>query len=666
MAAQGHGIPLGKHLHKARTHFAVVHPHDCVTVAPQAGMGRTDAAYPLRLLCQINMAKGTLTENFMWMSVLLPTFIISEGCFRTAEPRNDDRPSLPLFAFNFTLTGNRDYNGGTLQGSPKIKYQMRRDRGMKMKRNIGWKSVLVAVAMMGAGVTGPAQAQESVSLQASSVQKERIAESAATIDYGILPESRSTAQWIAAARKFACSTYSLTTSTTPNGKPQSERLIYDPAKIWAAEADGKATGPKYLTDTATDSAAAATALATGQKTYNAAINEGNDSTDSQKVRLQSLPELAKQEGKITGVVTTVPISHATPAGLGGAHNANRNNYAEIANEMFESGTLDLIFGAGHPWFDDDGRSLIHDRSGLPIDPPTNKSNYQYVGGEETWQKLKDGTHPGSWKLIDVREDFTNLANGATGPDMKYDGAKRLVGVAQVASTLQQGRGGAKGVQTDAEIPAPFSGRMNENVPTEASMTHGALNFLHNRSKESGDPGFWLMIEGGAIDWAAHANQKTRLIEETRGHQRTVFFVLQWLRDHKLLDRTLVIATADHETGLIWGPESDRFAFDPIRDIDGDGKPDFRFNAGGHSNSLVPLWVWGGDERLFEGLTIHEDPAMGPLYGDDCANYLDNTDVFRLSERAILDPSLGIDNVIILIGDGMGFNTLGATNSVRQK
>ncbi|MDO4558200.1 MAG: alkaline phosphatase, partial [Planctomycetia bacterium] len=202
--------------------------------------------------------------------------------------------------------------------------------------------------------------------------------------------------------------------------------------------------------------------------------------------------------------------------------------------------------------------------------------------------------------------------------------------------------------------------MNENVPDEATMAVGALNFLKKRSEECGNPGFYMILEGGAIDWAAHANQKPRVVEETQMHQKATIAVLRWLKENDLLDETLVLSTADHETGLIWGPLSDRYAFDPLCDEDGDGTPEFRFNSGGHSNSLVPFWIWGANDVLLNGLTIREDPTMAGLYGKDYTRYSDNTDVFRLSARAITDDRAGIRNVIVLIGDGMGFNTLGAS------
>ena len=491
-----------------------------------------------------------------------------------------------------------------------------------------------------------------VVLRDSADQEAAFSASAQSIDYGMI-SGADAAEWIDSAAKYACSTYPRTQEGKPNGDAQDGRLVYDPAKIWRAESDGKATGPEFLTSTPTDSAAAATALASGRKTYNGSINWGNDSTAEIPVRLVAIPQLAKQYGKVTGSVTTVPLSHATPAGLGGAHNVNRGNYAAIANEMYDSGTLDLVFGAGNPCFDDSGREIS--------DPE--KRNYNYVGGPETWRALKTGVHSKGWKLIETKDDFTKLAEGTLLQDDGFAKVQRLTGVPQVASTLQQGRTGAKGAQKDETIPAPYEVAMNENVPNEATMAVGALNFLKKRSDEMGNPGFYMILEGGAIDWAAHANQKPRIIEEIRAHQEATIAVLEWLKKNDILKETLVLSTADHETGLVWGPQSDRYAFDPLGDADGDGCAEFRFNSGGHSNSLVPFWIWGSNAILMDGIAVREDPTMATLYGPEYSRYLDNTDVSRLAARAITDSRSGIRNVIVLIGDGMGFNAIGASNPV---
>ncbi|MBD3293042.1 MAG: hypothetical protein GF393_08970, partial [Armatimonadia bacterium] len=129
---------------------------------------------------------------------------------------------------------------------------------------------------------------------------------------------------------------------------------------------------EWVDDGYTDSAAAGTALATGVKTYSGAIG-----VDEQKERLQSVLELAEEKGRKTGVVTSVQLSHATPATFV-AHNESRNNYVEIAKEMLLESPVDVIMGAGHPEYDNSGNLVEGERE------------YKYVGGLDTWLEVMRG------------------------------------------------------------------------------------------------------------------------------------------------------------------------------------------------------------------------------------------------------------------------------------
>ncbi len=273
----------------------------------------------------------------------------------------------------------------------------------------------------------------------------------------------------------------------------------------------------------TDSAAAATALATGHKTFNGALGMAPD-RDGRLRPVINLMEAAEQTGRSTGVVTSVPFSHATPAAFA-AHVADREDYGSIARQMLTASGLDVIAGAGHPRYDDNGRRLSLGTS------------YRYVGGRNLWQQLAAGRLGNDadgdgisdpWTLIDRTEIIRRLAQGPT--------PKRLLLLAPAASTLQQKRSGPAKAAADT---VPFS----PDMPTLSEMTRAAINLLDD------DPdGFVLMIEGGAIDWAAHANQTGRMIEELDDFARTVALVERLITDRLGWDRTLLLLTADHETG----------------------------------------------------------------------------------------------------------------------
>jgi alkaline phosphatase len=448
--------------------------------------------------------------------------------------------------------------------------------------------------------------------------------------------------------KLACCTYPLSQSTKPKGNDtQDPALVYDPAKVWATPIqldttikkdsdteDADATpapapaaktfaGYVYQKASYTDSAAAATAMATGKKTYNNAINWSNR---NQPLRGKTIAEMAKSAGKSVGVVTTVPWSHATPAALGGAHNVTRNDYVGIAKEMLNVPYLDVIMGAGHPDFNDDGA------------PRAKKQEYKYVGGPATWQQLTSGTHPAGWKLVESKADFEALAAGPT--------PCKVLGTAQVATTLQQCRGKAAAAAKSAKEAAagkaadkpaakaaekPFSRPFNRNVPTLAVISRAAINCLDKNPE-----GFYLMIEGGAVDWANHANQSGRMIEEQVDFLKAVEAVVDWVEKNSSWDDTLLILTADHETGLIWGPNSDKVAFEPLVDRGAGNVPGMKYNATRHSNSLVPLLARGAGSERFAALVVGTDKTAAAKYGIS-GQYVDNTGIFTVMKAAVIAP-----------------------------
>jgi len=256
----------------------------------------------------------------------------------------------------------------------------------------------------------------------------------------------------------------------------------------------------------TDSAAAATALSTGVKTYSGAIGIGPDHQP-----VEHILERAESYGMATGVITSVQISHATPAGFV-AHNVNRSNYAAIAEEMITQSAADVIMGAGPPLYSNDGIKL------------SGGFNYDYVGGSSIWNGLVAGTVGGDadgdntadpWTLIQDKEEFQKLASGET--------PKRVLGIAQVNTTLQERRWCRPAGNS---VEPPYKIAFNKNVPTLEMMARAAINVLDN------DPdGFFLMIEGGAIDWANEDNVLGRMIEEMDDFNNAFASVVAWIEAH---------------------------------------------------------------------------------------------------------------------------------------
>ena len=163
--------------------------------------------------------------------------------------------------------------------------------------------------------------------------------------------------------QYFMSTYS---ALSAKSNPLAKKGSYDPEKAWKSF--------DYFKQRPTDSAASATALSTGVKTYNGSI-----CIDLNGNPLETIVEAAEKKGKATGVVTSVEMSHATPACMA-AHNEKRGNYDEIAREMIYKSGLEVLIGAGHPYYNDDGEKKA---------PP--EYEYKYVGGETSWKDLTAGT-----------------------------------------------------------------------------------------------------------------------------------------------------------------------------------------------------------------------------------------------------------------------------------
>jgi len=223
----------------------------------------------------------------------------------------------------------------------------------------------------------------------------------------------------------------------------------------------------------TDSAAAATALATGHKTYNTAIG-----VDEKGNPLRSVLEEARDAGMMTGLITTCEVVDATPAGFS-ANASERANKNEIALSQIEK-KVNLIMGGGAQYY-------------LSLDKPV----------------LKD------YKIIRSKKDLKNLASSKN---------KFILGLFN-------------------EREMNYKRSRTSEEPSLVEMTKSALDFL---DKNNGGKGFFLMVEGGRIDHAAHANSIEDLLEDFLEFDETIGVVLDYREKNP--DTTFVYVTADHDTG----------------------------------------------------------------------------------------------------------------------
>lgn len=427
----------------------------------------------------------------------------------------------------------------------------------------------------------------------------------------------------------------------------------------------------YIGEYYTDSAAAVTAMASGQKTFQGAIGVGTDLND-----ITNIVDVAHDMGKATGSITSVQFSHATPAGFY-AHTKYRSDYRYVAHQGIFDSKLNVLMGCGHPLYNNDGtlRDEPKDKyiGGIDVynglveglatmdwahditDPFTGEK--ESFTGTSTVQDIDGDGNPDVWHFIENRADFQALATGDT--------PLRVFGLAKANSTLQYNRptdaaakiaynheatidqivlepSAAKAAYEDNDdiMTAPYADPQVEIVPTLEEMTRASLNILDN------DPdGFFLHVEGGAVDWAGHGNWLGRMIEEQTDFNNAVQAVIDWVETNSSWDETLVIVTGDHETGFLTGPNGreDNEYFKPVVNNGQGVLPTGEFYSGSHTNQVIPLYAKGA----FSNMLLYHSTNMDPQRGQ----YMDNTEIFEVMKSAMEGAPTAVED------EPVEFNTL---------
>lgn len=234
---------------------------------------------------------------------------------------------------------------------------------------------------------------------------------------------------------------------------------------------------------APDSASTATSIATGHKTYSGMINVNEAGTESFETIAEQLRD--QKDWKI-GIISSVNLNHATPAAFY-AHQASRNNYYEIGQEMIDSG-------------------------------------FNYFAG-------------GGLKKV-------------TGPDKDKESLYDLAAKAGYTVTFTQDEAASIGAGDDKVI------LIDEHLADDDAMAYDmdrssddwALSDYVSKGIEvlDNDKGFFMMCEGGKIDWACHANDAGATVNDTLALTDAVQVAVDFAKQHP--KETLILVTGDHETG----------------------------------------------------------------------------------------------------------------------
>ena len=244
------------------------------------------------------------------------------------------------------------------------------------------------------------------------------------------------------------------------------------------------------TNGVTDSAAAGTALATGNKTKNGAIGVLKDL----ETPVNSVAVWAKNSGRRVGIATSVSVDHATPAAFY-AHEAGRSSYYNIGADLYKTG---FDFYAGSDFVEPENKK---DKNAKNLYKMADKYGYCIARGYNEYTKESD----------------------------KAD--KMILFQSKEASEKDR-----------SAIPYAID-RTEKDLSLE-DITRSAIDFL---SKDM-SKGFFLMVEGGKIDWACHSNDAATAFREVQDFDNAIKIAYEFYKQHP--DETLIVVTADHETGGI--------------------------------------------------------------------------------------------------------------------
>lgn len=294
-----------------------------------------------------------------------------------------------------------------------------------------------------------------------------------------------------------------------------------------------------------DSACSATQLASG-------VTAGSEmiGLDRNGNIVETILEKAKAQGKMTGLVSDTRITHATPAAFA-AHQAHRSFEDKIAEQLIELDHVDVLLSGGANMF-------------LPSDIKTN------MFAQQTMDEL--GAAKSIYNLS-KRKDNRNIileAKNKHGYSLVFNQTQ----LSQVKDNKVLGLFANSSMANGIAYSACKKTK-NCSQPSLREMTLSALDIL-SRS----DNGFFLMIEGGQIDWAGHINDAGWMLHELLKFDEAIDAVYEWVKDR---DDTLLVITADHETGG-FGFSYSRNNIPTAKELKGNGmagnayKPNFNFGS----------------------------------------------------------------------------------------
>lgn len=328
----------------------------------------------------------------------------------------------------------------------------------------------------------------------------------------------------------------------------------------------------------TCSSAAGTALACGVK-----ANNGTVGVDKDSVIVESVASVLKKEGYKIGLLTTVPINHATPAAFY-AHSVKRTDYYGISSEIPASG-FDFFAGTGFLQFkgkDNDKESTedFLERNGYTVSYGIEEFRRESAGKDKVvFCQAKNRGKSAGYYVSDGLENFGVKSTG---------------------------------------------GAVEEADATMAEMLELALEYLGD------DEPFFIMGEGGIIDWASHENRTMSTVENVLDFDAAIKIAYEFYKKHP--KETLIIVTADHETGGLtlgagratinwkmleeqWIESGKKNILDAEANAELNKKCSIGWTTVKHAGGAVPVYAIGVGAEKYNG-SIDNTEFKGKILGEN--------------------------------------------------
>ncbi len=310
---------------------------------------------------------------------------------------------------------------------------------------------------------------------------------------------------------------------------------------------------KYVTD----SSASGTAIACGVKAINYTVGVNADGEPAKSVSHE-----LKEDGYQVGIMSTVPLNHATPASFY-ANSTDRNDYYGISRQIIDS-RYDFFAGSG--FIDFKGKSKNEE----PIDAWLERNGYEVCYGIEEFRKESEGKE----MVIFCQE--SNRAESAS----NYESSGKIAEDASLSEMLQLG-----------------------------------MEFLDE------DEPFFIMCEGGKIDWTSHDNKVMPMIMDILEFDQAIAVAYEFYKKHP--KETLIVVTADHETGGIslgsgkgmigwqileeqWEKDGKKNKLTKEENARMNKEASIGWTTGGHTGGHVPVFAVGKGAEKFSGRMDNTD------------------------------------------------------------